>query len=142
MKRNILGFLIQVAAVVGLVIETVYFGINILPKSSLEIFFDCLCGFVFFIGVLLTFSKKKVYVYPKNGDKIIFISSNTFHKSTAYKGWTGEVEYFTLSDGFIIKQNDGRSLICGLSSRKKTLLTWCYADDTTCTEHTSLFTRK
>lgn len=138
MERNILGFLIQVAAVIGLVIETVYFGINILPKLSLEIFFDCLCGLVFFIGVLLTFSKGKVYVYPKNGDRITFISSDVYHKSTAYKGWTGIVEDLN-QNGFVLRQDNGSSLICGLSSRRKNLVTWCYPDDKTCTHYTSLF---
>lgn len=105
--------------------------------------------FIFlFFGVFYSFldkTKKPIslkYHYPKNGERITFISSNAYHKSTAYKGWTGTVEEFSLEDGFILRKDDGGSLVCGLSSRKRNLVTWCYPDDKTCTHYTSLFIDK
>ena len=89
-----------------------------------------LCSLLCFITLIILIvskHKKQIYTYPKNGDKIIFLSSDAPHKSTAYKGYTGIVEDSN-SEGFVIRLNNGGSLICGISRKRYTKVYWKYTD--------------
>ena len=85
----------------------------------------------------LTFPKQ-IYTYPKNGDKITFLSSNVYHKSTAYDDYSGIVEESD-KEGFYIRSESGASLVCGIGREKIRKVYWKYTDDLTNKVYVSKF---
>ena len=101
-------------------------------------------GFICFITLIIRIIRRHktiVYTYPKNGDKITFLASNASHKSTAYYGFSGIVEDSRL-DGFVIHSDNGSSLICGVSHKRISTVTWRYYDDINGIKYVSKYIHK
>ncbi len=60
MKPKNIGWLLILAAIIWMIIETWYFGWNLKPLSKEERVCDCIYSFLFIYGILLVFDPFKL----------------------------------------------------------------------------------